>query len=52
MCGPAGLVADVAVAARTAGAAEVETEDFDIRSGFGPDMSREIDQLVTEKLGR
>lgn len=52
VCGPAGLVSDVAATARAGGAAWVETEDFDIRSGFGPDMSREFDQLVTEKLGR
>ena len=51
-CGPAGLVADVADAAWKAGAAEVETEDFDIRSGFGPDMSREVDRLVAARLGR
>ena len=46
VCGPAGLVADVAAHARERGAAEVETEDFDIRSGFGPDLSRELDQLA------
>lgn len=51
-CGPAGLVADVADVAWAGGAAEVETEDFDIRSGFGPDMSREVDQLITDRLGR
>ena len=49
VCGPAGLVADVAEVAREAGASEVETEDFDIRSGFGPDMSREIDRMVRSR---
>lgn len=51
VCGPAGLVADVAAFAHSAGAADVETEDFDIRSGFGPDLSREIDELTT-RVGR
>lgn len=46
-CGPAGLVATAASGARAAGASDVETEDFDIRSGFGPDMSREVDRLVS-----
>ena len=51
-CGPAGLVSDVADIAWSGGAAEVETEDFDIRSGFGPDMSREIDTAIGNRLGR
>ena len=46
VCGPAGLVADVARAASRGGAAEVETEDFDIRSGVGPDLSQAIDDLM------
>lgn len=48
-CGPAGLVADVADLARRGGAHEVETEDFDIRSGFGPDMSREVEDLIASR---
>ena len=48
-CGPAGLVADVADLARRGGAHEVETEDFDIRSGFGPDMSREVEELIASR---
>ena len=40
VCGPAGLVGDVASAARRLGAGHVETEAFDIRSGIGPDLSR------------
>ena len=47
MCGPAGLVDDVSSVARAAGAARVETEDFDIRQGFGPEISRELDALVS-----
>ncbi|MCA1781862.1 MAG: ferredoxin reductase family protein [Intrasporangiaceae bacterium] len=42
VCGPRGLVATVERAARQLGAEEVESEDFDIRSGVGPDLSREI----------
>jgi len=47
VCGPANLVADVAAAAERGGAATVESEAFDIRSGIGPDLSREIDELVS-----
>lgn len=46
MCGPAGLVSSLADVARSLGAADVETEDFDIRQGFGPDLSRDIDDGV------
>lgn len=49
LCGPAALVADMANGARRRGAARIETEDFDIRQGFGPDRSREIADF-TEKL--
>ncbi|MEO0493848.1 MAG: ferredoxin reductase family protein [Actinomycetota bacterium] len=52
VCGPAGLVADVAETARRGGAHEIETEDFDIRSGFGPDMSREIEHLIAARRER
>ena len=34
--------------ARRLGAARVEREDFDIRQGFGPDLSREIDKLSSD----
>ncbi len=40
VCGPASLVATVTAAARSLGAGDIETEHFDIRSGFGPDLSR------------
>lgn len=46
LCGPAGLVRDMSAAARRLGATAIETEDFDIRQGFGPDRSIEIDQAV------
>jgi hypothetical protein len=32
--------------------AHVEHEDFDIRSGVGPDLSRELDQVVAELTRR
>ena len=46
LCGPAGLVNDMAAEASRQGAAEIETEDFDIRQGFDPDLSADIDRLV------
>jgi predicted ferric reductase len=47
-CGPSALTAEVDRAARSLGASGVEVEAFDIRSGFGPDLSREFDELVTQ----
>lgn len=41
-CGPAGLVATVERTARRLGARQIESEAFDIRSGIGPDLSRDI----------
>ena len=46
LCGPAGLVSDMADAAHARGARAIETEDFDIRQGFGPDRSAAIDEAV------
>ena len=46
VCGPASLVTLVDTEARRLGADFVEREDFDIRQGFGPDLSRELDDLV------
>lgn len=51
VCGPAGLVRTIGAAAHAAGA-HVEHEDFDIRSGVGPDLSRELDQVVVELIRR
>lgn len=42
LCGPSGLVHTFTAAARRRGAHRVEHEEFDIRSGVGPDLSREI----------
>ena len=45
VCGPASLVSAAAIAARALGATDVEREDFDIRQGFGPDLSRQADRF-------
>lgn len=45
VCGPKGLVAMVHRTARRLGADRVESEDFDIRSGLGPDLSRDVARL-------
>lgn len=50
LCGPSGLVHDMSVAAQGLGASSIETEDFDIRQGFGPDRSAEIDTAM-RKVG-
>lgn len=42
VCGPAGLVTFVEVTAHELGARRVESEDFNIRSGLGPDLSRPV----------
>ena len=46
MCGPAGLIADMGAAARSLGADHVETEDFDIRQGVGPDLSMDVERFI------
>ena len=46
MCGPDKLVRSMTKAARSMGAKHVHVEAFDIRSGVGPDLSVEIEQLV------
>lgn len=46
VCGPAGLIRLVQTAAERAGASHVETEDFDIRGGIGPDLSASIEQAL------
>lgn len=45
-CGPTGLVAAVDRAARSLGATTIEHEDFDIRQGFGPDLSTDVERLI------
>lgn len=46
LCGPSGLVRTLAAAAHARGARRVEHEEFDIRSGIGPDLSSEISAAV------
>jgi len=50
LCGPSGLVTDMAKAASARGCTSIETEDFDIRQGFGPDRSREIDRATRPQI--
>lgn len=52
LCGPTALVHDMAAAAHTLGARSIETEDFDIRQGFGPDRSAEFDGAARALLRR
>jgi predicted ferric reductase len=46
LCGPAGLVATMADAASARGSNHPETEDFDMRQGFGPERSSQWRQLA------
>jgi predicted ferric reductase len=45
LCGPEAMVRDMSNAARKLGARRVHVEGFDIRTGIGPDLSREIASL-------
>ncbi|MFT7647261.1 MAG: putative ferric reductase [Candidatus Poriferisodalaceae bacterium] len=45
LCGPSGPISAAEKPARSLGATRIEKEDFDIRQGFGPDLSRQIDNL-------
>ncbi|MCP3934727.1 MAG: hypothetical protein GY708_05070 [Actinomycetia bacterium] len=49
LCGPTGLVRSMSAAARRLGADTIETEDFDIRQGFGPERSVEIARVVANR---
>ena len=51
LCGPTSLVHTMATAARALGATHIEEEDFDIRQGFGPEVSRELEDAVAARLG-
>lgn len=46
MCGPDALVLGMTRAVRELGAHHVHVEKFDIRTGVGPDLSNEVDDLV------
>jgi len=52
MCGPVPLVRSMRLAVRSLGARHVHVEEFDMRSGVGPDLSREVEALVREQLAR
>ncbi len=52
MCGPDSLLRTMIPTVRLLGAQHVHVEAFDIRTGVGPDVSREIDAFVTQKLAR
>lgn len=45
-CGPSGLTDAVISSARNHGIASIEYEAFDMRSGIGPDLSRDIDAAL------
>lgn len=46
MCGPQSLVKAMKTGLRPFGARHIHVEGFDIRSGFGPDLSVQIDEFV------
>lgn len=46
MCGPTSLVKSMRRVVGELGARQIHVEGFDIRTGFGPDMSRDIDTLL------
>jgi len=48
ICGPTGLVRDMAVAAAQLGATNIERADFDLRGGVGPERSLMIDDAINE----
>ncbi|MEQ1700836.1 MAG: hypothetical protein ABMA25_12050, partial [Ilumatobacteraceae bacterium] len=50
ICGPGPLVRDLEAAARALGARHVHHEDFDMRQGFGPDLSVSVADLVESKF--
>ena len=52
MCGPNSLVKSMKSGLRRHGARHMHVEGFDIRSGFGPDLSQYIDDLVRNQLRR
>lgn len=50
MCGPDSLISSMTQTVRTMGCRYVHHEAFDIRTGLGPDLSEEIDQVMTKML--
>lgn len=52
MCGPGGLLRSMSRAAQQCGASAIHIEEFDIRSGVGPDLSREVDGVIDDVVTR
>jgi predicted ferric reductase len=52
MCGPDSLVKSMKSGLRRHGARHMHVEGFDIRSGVGPDLSRQLDDIVRAQLRR
>jgi len=52
MCGPNALIKSMRPAVRALGARHIDVEGFDIRTGLGPDLSRQIAQLIGAVLRR
>jgi ferredoxin-NADP reductase len=52
MCGPDGLIHDMRRNFRSAGARHVHVEGFDIRTGVGPDLSQEWDEVIEKAVSR
>ena len=52
MCGPNSLVKSMKSGLRQHGARHMHVEGFDIRSGFGPDLSQYIDDLIRTQIRR
>ena len=46
MCGPSSLVRQMTKVVRGCGAHRVHVEEFDMRSGVGPELSMEVDELA------
>ena len=46
MCGPRTLLRSMSRAARECGASRIHIEEFDIRSGIGPDLTHEVDDII------
>lgn len=52
MCGPDSLIMSMTQTVRSMGCRYVHHEAFDIRTGVGPDLSEEIDHIVTTVLNK
>lgn len=52
MCGPDALVRDMTHVVKSLGARDVHVEAFDIRTGVGPDLSRDVDEMIGTAVRR